>query len=752
MGLQQKQSSTTNSTPEQTRPVAEAEAADASLAEALVTLRKQRWVLILSVLVGLCYGVYKAYTQPRLFDSQATIEVHNGASNQYKLDADSFYSNDDLSKMNTEVAVLKSDSLMETVAREMDLANNPDFLGGKAPTPRRSMDDPGVRASVVGTIQGSVEGNMEPHSELLHLIYSRLNAKLSSDIVNKVVFDYIQRSYHTPVERTRMVSQWLSSQLDELKSEVEQSQQQMMDLQRKLGVMGYDATAHSETQTSLEGLLTAEGAAKVARITAESRYRMVAGMDPNTIGGSIETTPGTAPGELTSLRRQLAVDRTNYQQLTSTLGVNHPQAKALQAQILELTKQIDTEQNRMELQAKETYLAAKATEEKTGQELKARQAEAYSQGDDRVQYSLLQQQYEQNRTLYNGLEQKLRMAEVQAGLEAIEVDVVDPALPAVNPTLRPRSTVILTTTLFFLMGGVVIAFIIEGLDTRLHNIQQIEAVMELPSLAIIPRARRLSAEQAESLSPADRNITVINQPKSQFAEAFRSLRTALLLVTAGQPPKFILFTSAMPSEGKTTAATNLACILAHGGARVLLLDADLRRPTIHHRFGLTGKLGLTTVLAGSSTLEEAVKSIPEAPNLDVLPSGPVPPFPTEMLASESMRALMERIGQIYSHVVIDSPPVLSVTDGVVLSRMVDAVVLVIRHGKSTKNALRRSRDLLTRSGAPMAGLVLNAVEVNSPDYYGYYGHSGYSYRNVDAESWETSSTTEGVGPKERDQR
>jgi uncharacterized protein involved in exopolysaccharide biosynthesis len=616
MGFQQTQFSSPKGSTEQPRPVTGAEEGDTSLADMLATMRKQRWVLALSLVLGVGFGVYAAYTQPQLFEAQATIQVHNGASNQYRLDANMFYDDDELAKMNTEVAILKSDSLLQTVASEMDLANNPDFLGIKGPLPKRSLDDPAVRASVVGKLQGSLQINMQMHSELISIGYSSLNAKLSSDIVNKVVFEYIQRSYHTPVERTRMVSQWLSSQLDELKSEVERSQQQMMDLQRKLGVMGYDTNAHNQLQTSLEELVAAEGTAKVARITSESRYRMISGMDPNTIDGSIETTPGTSPAELNTLRQQLAMARTNYQQLTSTLGVNHPQTKALAAQIAELTKEIDTEQSRLELQAKETYLAAKATEDKIEQELEARKAEAYSQGDDRVQYTLLQQQYEQNRTLYDGLEQKLRMAEVQAGLEALEVDVVDPAVPAVNPTLESPTKVILLKTLYFLLGGFVIAFILEGLDTGLHNIQQIEAVMELPSLAVIPQARRLSAEQRESLTPAERNIAVLSQPKSQFAEAFRSLRTSLLLVTAGQPPKFILMASAMPSEGKTTAATNLACILAHGGARVLLLDADLRRPTIHHRFGLTGKLGLSTILAGSSSLEEAVQHLDDDALLD----------------------------------------------------------------------------------------------------------------------------------------
>ena len=720
------------------------EVGDTSLSEALATLRKRRWLLILAVIVGAGYGAYKAYTQPKLYQATGTIQVHNGASNEYKLDTNSDY-DDQQTKMDTEVAILKSDALLATVAREMNLANNTDFSGVPLGS-HRSLDDPSVRASVVGSLQGNLQVSIVPQTEMINISYSSLSPKLSADIVNKVIFDYIQRSYQTPVESTRRVSQWLSGQLEELKAEVEQTQKQIMDLQRKLGTLGYDSS-HNQLQSSLEELLGAEGNAKIARIDAESRYRMVAGMDPNTIEGSIETTPGTAPGELNMLRAQLATARASYQQLTAQsplgLGPNHPQVKALQATIGELTREIDMEQNRLELQAKETYLAAKAAEDKTEQELDARKAEAYQQGDDLVQLTILQREFEQNRTLYDGLEQRLRTAEVQAGLEALEVDVVDQALPPVSPTMRPPSSIILSTTVFYLMGGIVIAFILEGLDTGLHNIQEIETVMEMPSLAIIPQARRASVEQMAAMSTPERNIHVLTQPKSQFTEAFRALRTSLLLATAGQPPKFILFTSAMPSEGKTTMATNLACILAQSGVRVMLLDADLRRSNIHHRFGLTGKLGLTTVLAGTSTLEEAVQHVPEAPNMDILPSGPVPPFPTEMLSSEAMRALMERLGKVYTHIVIDSPPVLSVTDAVVMGRMVDAVVLVVRHGKESKNVMRRARDILARSGAPVAGLVLNAVDVNSPDYYGYYGYLGYSYGNVDGDTWETQPSAAG---------
>ena len=177
--------------------------------------------------------------------------------------------------------------------------------------------------------------------------------------------------------------------------------------------------------------------------------------------------------------------------------------------------------------------------------------------------------------------------------------------------------------------------------------------------------------------------------------------------------------------------------------RVLLIDADLRRPTVHHRFGLNGKVGLTSVLTGSVPLREAVQNIPDLPFLDVLSSGPIPPFPTEMLSSDTMRRLLDECRGLYTHIVMDSPPLLSVTDSVVLAREADAVVLIVRHGKSTKHALRRARDLLVRSGAKLSGIALNAVDLSSPEYYSYYGYSGYAgyaSSGVDSNAWQAQGS------------
>ena len=716
---------------------------DTTLSEALIVLRKRRWVLIVAVLLGLAYGIFKAESQPKLYDSYGRIQVRSGSSNEYRVSAVGDYNSDAGSRLLTEIEIIKSDSLMLRVCREMDLANNADFLEEKGPVPHRSLDDGETRQDTVHRLQSNLHVTLVPKTDIIRISYSSLNPKMSADIVNQVISDYIQRSYQTRFESSRRVSDFLSSTLEGLKQEVETSQEQMMELQRRLGVLGFDPNRNQITN-SLDDLSRAVGTAKLARIIAEARYRVLNGMDPNTIEGTIELTPGTAPGELTQLRSQLAGARASYAQMESTLGPNHPQAKALKAQIDELVKERDAEQNRLLIQAKQNYVVARANEDQTTAALEAQKSEAYKLRDQLVEYSLRQREFEANRNLYDSLQQRLRTASVQSGLESLEIDVVDKALPPANPVLRPQSTMILTALAFSVLAGIVIAFLMESLDTGLRSIAEIESITELPSLAIIPRARRSSADQAGTLTTAQRNIGILTQPKSQFAEAFRSLRTSLLLSTAGHPPKFIVLTSATPSEGKTTAASNLAAILAQRDTRVLLIDGDLRRPNIHHRFGLNGKIGLTTVLTGATKLEETVQRVAEIPNLDILPSGPVPPFPTEMLSSGAMDAILRRCGELYDYVVIDSPPILSVTDGVILARQADAVVLVVRHGKSSKHVVRRARDILLRSGSGITGIVLNAVDLNSPEYYGYYGYSGYSYSSVDSESWESQKVSRAV--------
>lgn len=712
-------------------------ATDTTIAEVLLVLRKRRWVLLGALVFGVLFGVWRALTQAVVYTASGKIEVRSGSANQYRVDAVGSGLDMD-TRMQTEVMILQSDSLLSSVARQMDLAHNSQFMGRGIPA-SRGMDDPEIRQEVLKKLRTGVRVSLITHTDLVQISFISARPQLAADIVNHIINGYIQRSYETRFASTKRVSQWLSGQLDDLKQQVESSQEQLIDLQKQLGVLGlgFDAT-HTETASTnaLDALTKAATDARIQRIIAEARFRTLAESSPAGLA-NVDAIQGIVSENASHMRADLATLKTKLAEDSAALGPQHVKIKAERAQIAQLEQAIADEQKRLVEQARQTLTAAQRNETESGTAAEQAKNEAYRLRDDLVEYTLRQREYESNRALYEGLLTRLRTASVQAGLESLEIDIVDPAVAPTNPTLKPGSSIVMLTTIFCLVGGIVLAFVLESLDTGLRSIAEVETVTQLPSLAVIPRARKTAAETAQGQSVAASNLGVLGTSKSQFSEAFRSLRTSLLLSSSGHPPKLIQVTSATPSDGKTTIACNLACILAQRETRVLLIDSDMRRPNVHHRFGLSGKTGLTTILSGIASLEDTVQNIPEVPNLDILPTGPVPPFPTEMLSSETMHALLERCDSLYTHIVLDSPPILSVTDGVILARQADAVVLVVRHAKSSRHVVRRARDLLVRTGAKMAGVVLNAVDINSPEYYGYYGYAGYAYSNIDNEAWET---------------
>jgi succinoglycan biosynthesis transport protein ExoP len=725
-----------------TTPFPQQAGPDTTLSDAWMTIRKRRYIILAAVLLAIAFAFYQMATRPRLYQATGSIQIRSGSSNEFRVGVTALGPTN--SQIPTQVAILKSESLLYSVARDLNLANDPDFMGLKTRNPHVvNIDDPVVRQNVLIILANAITVTAVPKTDIIHITCETLRADLSAAIVNTLIEEYRDRSLQTSADFSKRVSKSLSAQLGDLQQEVKKSPEQVIALQKRLGVLGFDPT-HNQITSNLDDLSRAAEQAQLNRIMAEVRYHVLTGMNrtymDETVDPNSQSKSPSATSQLPALRGQLDTARASLAQLTATLGPNHPQVKAVRAQIAELEKVITQEQDRVLAQARENLVAAQTEENQTRAALETEEAGAYKLRDDLVDYTIAQRDYESSRTLYEGLLQRLRSAGVEAGLESTEIDIIDSAIPPVNPSLKPRSTILLIDTMIGLILGLIIAFVLESLDTGLNTVAEIEAISGLPSLALIPRIRR--APEAPNMSPALRNLRVLSSPKSQFAESFRALRTSLLLSTASHEPQVILLTSATPSEGKTTVSINLACVLAQRDVRVLLIDADLRRPTVHHRFGLNGKAGLTSVLTGSIPLAQAVQNIADVPNLDVLVSGPVPPFPTEMLGSETMRQLLEQARGTYTHIVMDSPPLLSVTDSVVLARDSDAVVLIVRHGKSGKHTVRRARDLLLRAGAQVTGIALNAVDLNSPEYYsyyGYYGYAGYGSAGVDSAAWEAQS-------------
>jgi capsular exopolysaccharide synthesis family protein len=295
-----------------------------------------------------------------------------------------------------------------------------------------------------------------------------------------------------------------------------------------------------------------------------------------------------------------------------------------------------------------------------------------------------------------------------------------------------------------LCGGVGLAFLLESLDNTVRTPEQAEIASGLPSLGVVPQFLRadtarlqpakLSLAHGESATRRAELIAHV-RPNSEAAECYRSLRTSILLSALDSPPKVLLVTSPLPQEGKTTTSINCAIVLAQRGSRVLLVDADLRRPGVHRAFGFDRKGGLSTILAGTTSIESVIRSYPTIANLHILPAGPPPPHPAELLDANKMRSLIANWRKEYDHVIIDTPPALSVTDPVILSVEADSIILVIRSGKTTKAALRRATELLCQVNAHVIGVVVNGIDLGSPDYYYYYGaKAGGSYYDTEADA------------------
>ena len=427
------------------------------------------------------------------------------------------------------------------------------------------------------------------------------------------------------------------------------------------------------------------------------------------------------------MREQQVAIKVQIADLNTQFGPSYPKVIQLNNQAKEVDTQLQSEMDKAIDHLKGQYLEALQRENMLKDSFNKQALENNKLNESAIQYSILKRDLDSNRTLYEGLLEKLKEAGVTAGLRSNNFRIIDPARVPTGPS-EPNIPRNLTFALLLgVVSGVGLAFVLENMDNTVRTPEQATAISGLPSLGMIPMGSKPSALGAAgkrlALTPSREAVETVSQvrPQSQIAESYRALRTSLLLSNLGAPPKVIMVTSARPQEGKTTTSINTAIVLAQKGVRVLLIDADLRRPSV---LGMGPRSGLSNVLTGSATLQQTITTSSILPNLFILPAGMPPPNPAELLASTNMRDLIEELRQLYDHIVIDTPPTLSVTDAVVLSPSADATVLVIRSGQTTKPALRRARDLLTQVNAHVAGVLLNAVDLTSPDYYYYYEYQG----------------------------
>jgi len=718
---------------------------ESTLREYMRVLIKRKWMVI-AVIVGIFMAAAVAsLRQTPVYDAVGRIAVNKADSHLISFkdstpDTDYVYEQSDL---DTEVRILQSDLMALQVIRQLNLDKRPEF-GGHSDQKQANLvadllqTDSNRASALLAMFHGRLRVTLLNNTRIMEIHFASADPQLAAAAVNALAATYVEQNFKTKFESTMQASDWLSKQLVDLQMKVETSQEKLVHYQKEHEILGTDEKQNITTE-KLDELAKEMTASEFDRMQKEAVYRQTQSNDPDAIAAAIIADgaggANATSGLLDKLREQQVSLRIQVAELSTQFGPAYPKVTQLNSQLKEIDRQLQSETNKAVDHLKGQYMAALQRETMLRAAFERQKQEANKLNESAIEYSILKRDLDSNRTLYEGLLEKLKEAGVTAGLRSNNFRIIDAARV---PTVPSEPNIPRNLSFALVLGvisGVGLAFLLENMDNTVRTPEQAQVISGLPSLGMIPLGSKSgnhgpTGKRLELTASSREVVETVTQvrPQSQMAESYRALRTSLLLSNLGAPPKVIMVTSARPQEGKTTTSINTAIVLAQKGVRVLLVDGDLRRPSVHKTLGMGPRSGLSNVLTGSATIQQTITTSPILPNLFIMPAGTPPPNPAELLASSNMRDVIAELRQQFDHIVIDTPPTLSVTDAVVLSPRADATILVIRSGHTTKQALRRSRDILMQVNAHVAGVLLNAVDLTSPDYYYYYEYQGkYSH-------------------------
>src|SRR5271155_3265426 len=705
------------------------------LLDYLVILRKHQWLILTFLLTVVTVVTIASFKMKPVYEAAARVEVDKESQSPLPFQEESSYDEfvDLDSYLETQTKILESETLAFQTIKSMDLARYPEFGGGPGTLAFGQGGAGTRRPAILGAFLGGLSVKRVPNSRLIQVGFEAEDPQLAAQIVNAHLQNYIEQNFRSKYDATTQASNWLSSELEELRIKVEKSEDARLAYERQNQIWQIDEKQDITTQ-KLADLSKAVTDAQTGLAEKEALYRMA-------LSGNVDALPAARENPvIQDLLKRKAETNSNYADALNQYGPNYPKVQRLAAQQQQVADDLANAQKTMVDSIQVEYNTARSHVDILQASLDKQKADANDLAEKLVQYHILQHDAEANKQVYDGLLQKLKEATISVGLRSSNIRVVDPALAPTSPSRPQKARNILLAFLVGLVGGIGLAVFREYLDNTVKSPDDIEALTGLPSLAVVPALPGMTGHHSRLSWPSRDPIPQAGtgprvellsylQPKSQISEAFRALRTSLLLSQAEHPPQVILVTSALPREGKTTAAVNLAVTLAQLGDRTLLIDADLRKPGIRRALNLTiGKeVGLSSFLAGVSSLDEVLLPHPTINNLAAITTGPVPPNPADLLSSHRIRDVIAELRVRFKFIVIDSPPVMAATDAVILSVVTDGVLLVVRSGQTPKEAFTRTCDLLKAVKCRLLGVVLNAVDSSAPDYYYSYRYYPYAY-------------------------
>lgn len=696
------------------------------IADILRILARRKLMIIGIMLVCLVASAVYTSRQPKKYEAECRIDIDlNTPKSSLDLQSSNSGSSSTDQKMATQLGIITSQSIAWDVINKLKLTSNPDFVGrvaAQSPAPLSSLSDID-RYSLIRSFQGGLTVQFERGTEIAQIRYKSISPILAAQIANAVAESYIQHNFETKYTTTRTTSTWLNGQLQTLRTQVSDAEQEFADFQKKTGLLQTDES-HSALQDRINQLNTALSTAQTARILKEIAFRESASADPD------QVLPSAALPTLVALRNQHATLESEYASLTTKYGDAYPRVVQLKNELTQVQAGIDSQIKRGRQQLELEYRAAMANEDQLRAAVEAQKEEIFSMNENALRYSILQRQVVSVRDLYEDLTRKLQEAQITSGLSSDTISVIDRALAPSVPTEPRRSLNLEVGLLLGVVLGIATAFLLDNLNTTVRSLEDVARYSGLPVLGLIPHAplkQRNGRDATPDEAKGPVGPRVLQDTRSHFAESFRILRSSILLSSAGGPPQFILVCSAWPFEGKSTVSLNLSMTLAQAGKKVLLVDGDLIRPSLHSKLGVgAGDVGLSSLLTTAEYVSPASYVHPgvTVPTLDFLPAGKIPPASAELLMSQKMSELLKEWRTMYDFVVVDSAPVLAVSDSSSLASIADATIMVVRAGVTRRQSLRALRDTITSVRGKIAGVLLNDVETNSDLYYDYYGGKG----------------------------
>jgi succinoglycan biosynthesis transport protein ExoP len=682
---------------------------------------KRKWVILALTLIGAVMGSVYSATRVRLYEATATVDINPTATNLGLSDLieESLSSADE--RMPTEIAHMSSNEVVFRTIRKLSIQHKGPFPHAfdKLTDPQSATIESFPAAEVQGMID-SVKGGMKmvalPSTNIVQITFQSTDPTVSRDIVNTLISVYFDKNLEDTMQGTGRVASWLDSKMDQMRQQASDAQSRLAQFQKDHGLVGGD-----ENDSLVVERLRSENAQlsqlEAERIVKEAKLRVLNSDDPDlvaTIG------PSTT---LTALRGQQLQLRSEYSQYTTKFGPKYPRVQQLSQQIASVQRQIDAEMLNVKRRVQDDYQTTLHTQALLQSKIDAEMQNVFKLNTSAAQYAVLRQDAESSRELYEALQLKLKESSIAAGLNTASASVIDQAMTPLGPINPSTAT---NSTVSGAMGcvlGLLLAFVLDSMDDTLRTTEDVETTSGLLSLGAIPHFQAGQKEGQKHAAMADgihgggveagqpdrARLISLTAPSSQAAEAYRALRSSILLSAIDNPLRLLVVTSAFMSEGKSTLSANLGVMLAQRGERVLIVDADLRRSTLHLLFGLSRPAqGLTNLLSRQTGDSAFLHPVVEMPNLTYLPAGAVPPNPAELLASHRMAEMMRQWQQEYDRVIIDTAP-----------------ILAVRAGVTRKKALVRARELLRRANASVLGAVVNDIDLRADSYYGYSG--GYTY-------------------------